>query len=260
LTPEQLASPAITRYPQLHDQYLDYAYGLWAGGFFKEAERMFEASSGLRAGIQGFPVGEIKLPTFEKPDIPFSPFTKEDHWFINQRRAEYEMVNNNLRSKTRWFEAAAIVTQLNALGLADATLVVKAVFSETGNFLRETNQALYPLNMMNAIKIQSGTLEESFTAPDGQVISFKGLTGKELDYALVKLEQTKVEELIKQYQAKYPRADMKGIFSTINLFMHWNPLLPEAVKQAMSSSFDFSDYKERVKLGQRIIDQLYNRP
>lgn len=258
------SSVAAQRYRKLHDQYLDYTYGLWAGGFFKEAERMLSGAQSLRAQFQGFADPAQPLPSFEPPDIPFSPFTKDDHTLILGRNLDYQTVNNNLRSKTRWFEAAAIVTQLNGIGLTDALAATQGFgFSLTADFLRQVNQELYQNNMLNAVKIQAGRMDGSFRAANGETVSFKGLSGKELDYALVKYEQTKVEEHLNAYRRGHSLAEIATVVGQINLFMHsMNRLyiLPAEVRAAMFSSFNFARYEDRVRLGQAIIDELYKKP
>jgi hypothetical protein len=260
LTPEQLSSAAVLRYRELHGKYLDYAYGLWAGGFLKEAARMLYGAQGLRAQFEGFPVSDLQSPLFEKPDIPFTPLTKDYYNTVSKRSAEYLLMNDKVRSKSRWFEAAAIVTRVNGLGMLDAIDFTHGYgFSATADFLRETNEALFTIYMLNAIKIDAGTLDETFTTPKGEVISFKNLSGKELDYALVKFEQTKVEEFLIKHLKAHSFLDAGLNAATINLFMR-APWLPDEVKRALFESFNFARYEDRVRLGQRIIDELYKKP
>lgn len=260
--PDDLNSPPMQAYQNLHRRYMDYASALWKGGYSGEGDAMFGAASGLRSELSGFSMGgELKLPTFNKPDIPYNPFTKDDHQLIEGRRTEYLMVNDNLRSKTRWYEAAALVTQWNSLGLAEGLRDMQIMlFNDVGDFLRTTNQSLYPINMANAIKIQSGTLNETFTTPSGEVVSFEGKSGKDLDYALVKYEQTKVEAFIRNYPSQNPHANMRAITLAINLFMNYYPAFPSEIRASVPDNFNFANYEDRVKLGQRIIDALYKKP
>ena len=177
---------------------------------------------------------------------------------------DYQTANNSLRSKTRWFEAAALVTQINGLGLTDALAGTQGYgFSLTADFLRQVNRELYQDNMLNAVKIQAGRMDGSFRAADGETVSFKGLSGKELDYALVKYEQTKVEEHLNRYRRGHSLAEIATVVGQINVFMHtMNHLyiLPAEVRAAMFSSFNFARYEDRVRLGQAIIDELYKKP
>jgi RHS repeat-associated protein len=188
---------------------------------------------------------------------------------IVQRHAYYNFAQrylnkNNVESK--WFQAAGIVTQWNAVGAAEeySSLNFGLLHDNTENFLRKGNEFLFTHNMNNLKSLMSGNLSESFIDANGEEMSFKGLSGKALDYALVNFEQTKVQEFTDNYIKNNPDVDMKAVFKEVNgafgLFA-----APTSVKEVINENFeedkfDFSNYNHRVTLGQKLIDKLYEEP
>jgi RHS repeat-associated protein len=186
---------------------------------------------------------------------------------ISQRSYYYEAVDRRVSKNSRWFGAASIVTSWNAVGAADMGVLNDfSLGIESERFLQEGNAYLFKFNMGNAkALIETGSLSGSFVNANGKTVSFNGLTGKALDYAMVEYEQTKVQDFIDAYSSKYAGADMKAIFNDINSAFKAIPARPE-VKSIIDRyfnpangqrAFDFSRYEDRVKLGQLLIDQLY---
>ncbi len=184
---------------------------------------------------------------------------------IEQRSAYYRWVDQQISTTSRWFEAAHIVTEWNAVGAADS-MNLWYLDGKAERFLRAGNEYLFNFNMANAKSlINNGKLDGSFVDANGLRINFDGLSGKELDYAIVAFEQTKVQDFIAQYQKDNPNVDINKIIKKINTSFS-APLSPKAVSKALKENFntangqeafDFKNYNHRVLLGQRVIDQLY---
>lgn len=185
---------------------------------------------------------------------------------IGQRNAYYEWVDSKVAINSRWFGAAEIVTKWNAVGAADN---VNAWYlnDPADAFLKAGNKYLFPFNMANAKSIiNTGGLTGTFIDANGATVNFNGLKNKALDYAMVKLEQSKVQDFIKIYKTSNPSADMNSVMSSINFSMtsKWAPSeIVKVISENFEStklgqhSFDFTNYNDRVILGQKIVDQLY---
>jgi hypothetical protein len=184
---------------------------------------------------------------------------------ISDRHLYYSWANAKLKNKDiYWFKAATIVTSWNAVGAAEG-LNFKFLTDEAENFLKAGNRYLFSFNMFNAkALINNGKLTRTFTNANGKDISFNGLTGKDLDYALVEFEQTKVQEFIGIYQKNHPNADMKSIMKSINKSFG-APFGKAEIAKVMKDhftnekgdlTFDFSKYSDRVKLGKELINDL----
>ena len=82
---------------------------------------------------------------------------------------------------------------------------------------------------------------------------------------MVQYEQTKVQDFISQYKTNNPTANMNEIFQKVNGSFGAPALYgaPNEIIQVMNNyfgggkSFNFSNFNDRVLLGQKIIDQLY---
>lgn len=110
-------------------------------------------------------------------------------------------------------------------------------------------------------------LSLAFRSSDGQNISMKGLKGKELDYAMVEYEQTKIEAFIDKYRSTRAESKVKALMNNINSTM---PFSTSDVTEVLDKhfnpddyrdqhKFNFRSYADRVKLGQKLIDMLYER-
>lgn len=244
--------------------YLTFAKALEFAEYSGLAEAMLNAATYLRAVKTGYPIDNQTLPTFDVPDIPFSPFKLEDTKKIYERHLNYIVMNDNLGDRSLWFKAAAIVTGETTLKILDFVapdVWVKEdgpLFIPAFHFLKEGNEFLYEDNMKNGQAILQGTLTGTFQTPEGKIVAFDGLTGKQLDYALVEYEQSKVQDYIHIYKNANPKNDMLKIFLFINSYMQ-TTVPPTIVRQAMFVGFNFADYNDRVKLGHRIIDILYKQ-
>ncbi|MBO9201949.1 MULTISPECIES: SpvB/TcaC N-terminal domain-containing protein [Niastella] len=182
---------------------------------------------------------------------------------ISERNNYYSWADEKLAGKSKWFAAAAIVTQWNAVGAAEG-INMWYLSDAADDFLSKGNKYLFSHNMDNAKGLIAGNLDKNFTDANGAKVSLKGLSGKALDYALVQFEQTKVQDFISQYQKENPGADMKAIMKSINGSMG-AAFAPSAIKKVMEDyfeggkTFNFGNYNDRVKLGQALIDQLYEK-
>lgn len=186
---------------------------------------------------------------------------------ISERHQFYNWADKQLSGKSKWFAAAATVTSRFAVGAADK-LNLWYLSDGADKFLQEGNKYLFKYNMANAKSlINTGGLTGSFTDANGIKVSFDGLKGKALDYAMVQLEQTKIQGFMDNYQKNNPNADMSEIMKSINGSMG-SSFAPEAIKNVMDKyfntdngqkAFDFGSYNDRVKLGEKMIDQLYQK-
>jgi RHS repeat-associated protein len=122
------------------------------------------------------------------------------------------------RRGSNWFGAAAMVTQWNAVGAAD-NINLWWLNDAAERFLQEGNRYLFSHNMRNLDGLLNGTLDRTFVDANGSKVSLGGLTGKQLDYALVQFEQTKVQEFIDSYRSSNPGIDMAKIMESINFSM-----------------------------------------
>lgn len=185
---------------------------------------------------------------------------------IGERHSYYNYVATKTEAVSKWFRAAEIVTRTNALGAATGPNLWYLT-DNTEKFLKEGNEYLFKYNMANAKSLMSngGSLSGSFTDANGADVSFEGLSGKALDYAMVQFEQTKVQDFIAQYQTNNSNASIDDIMNSINYSMG-SRFAPSQVRKVMienfntdkgQKAFDFGNYDDRVKLGQKIIDQLY---
>jgi hypothetical protein len=184
---------------------------------------------------------------------------------IAQRNAYYKWAHQVVGDKSKWFGAADIVTRWNAVGAADR-VNVWFMNDQAEDFLQKGNEFLFKYNMINLKLVKDGMLDFSFVDASGETISFEGLQGRELDYALVKFEQSKVEGFIKQYAKDNPGIDMEDIFSSINSGFIWGyhtRMGVSSIRDVMGKhfeggwSYDFKNYTHRVELGIKLVDQLY---
>jgi ribosomal protein S8 len=188
----------------------------------------------------------------------------EAYTSIQDRRDYYNWVDSKLEGKSKWFEAAAIVTKLNSVGSADG-FNLWFLDDATENFLRDGNKYLFKYNMETANDLMNGTLNRKFENPNGKEISLNGLSGKALDYALVEYEQTKVQDFIEKYKKENPNADMKQMIrkaseaTTLGAAPEYEVDIIKKHFIEKNIAFDFSNYEHRIMLGQRLIDKLYKK-
>ena len=139
-------------------------------------------------------------------------------------------------------------------------------------FLKAGNEYLFTYNMTNALLLyENGEIDRTFTTPLGKRVDMKGLSGKELDYAMVEYEQTIVEQFTIDYFANRPNVDKEQVISGINTAFS-STFAPKIIKSILKENFtkknvagkevlkiDFGSYEDRVKLGEKLIDRLYER-
>jgi RHS repeat-associated protein len=185
---------------------------------------------------------------------------------IGQRHAYYGWADKQLaKSGVRWFGAAEIVTRRNAVGGADGFNLWN-LDAKSEKFLKDGNKFLFNFNLANAnALINTGKLTGSFTNPKGDQIAFDGKTGKDLDYAMVQFEQTKVQEFITQYQKSMGLVNYEAVINKINGSFD-SQFAPNAIQQVLQKyfntskgqdAFNFANYDHRVTLGYGIVDILH---
>lgn len=176
---------------------------------------------------------------------------------IGERHAYYEFADSYLTENrpelnSKWFGAAAEVTGMNALGAADG-LNAWFMSDETEDFVRQGNEFLFGHNMKNMAAL----------AENGAIPGLEGLTGKELDYALVDFEQNKLQEFMDAYEKEHGSID--GIAEQLSGNMD-SMFAPGAVKESMKQfeeqgiEFDFRNVDHRIMLGKGMVDVAHATP
>ncbi len=234
-----------------------------------------------RVNVSLFEAGKVGLPEIKKSEwyvvggnvmwnsfasaasnnTPNNPGAYQN---VEDRHNYYLWAHTEASKKgSNWFGAAAIVTQRNAVGAA-GNLNLWFLNDGADKFLQEGNKFLFSHNMSNLSGIMNGNLDKTFVDANGSTVSLKGMKGKQLDYALVQFEQTKVQEFIDGYQKNNPDANMSDIMGSINSSMT-SYFAPSEIYKVMEENFntdngqeafDFSNYDHRVKLGQKLVDQF----
>jgi RHS repeat-associated protein len=181
---------------------------------------------------------------------------------IQERYHYYNWASTQVSGK--WFKAAAIVNSRFSVGAADKhTWNAFFLTDDTENMLRKVNRDLFPFNMANFKKIRSDELNMTFVNYNKESVSFSGLKGIELDYALVEFEQTKVQGILEKYIRENPGEEYSSASWTMNLKMciadsRINRVLDEHFNTELGQDeFDFLNYNHRVKLGKELINILY---
>jgi hypothetical protein len=161
--------------------------------------------------------------------------------------------------RSKWFKAAEIVTGEDALGLADPLPTNLWILNdEDEDYLRYVHHELARMNADNFSLLHIGE----------EVPGLEGLRGKELDYALVELEQRRVTELTEEYFSMNPNADRDAIMRRVGGANDPNWLLEQAmdqdVREALRREFERGDYDvsneaHRVRLGKALVNLVYER-
>lgn len=189
---------------------------------------------------------------------------------IYQRHRYYEWTQSVLDkngSNSKWFAAAGLVTNWNAVGgsgLPNGPVIEKSV----DTFLNEGNAYLFAENIKNAKGLieNDGSLSGHFEDANCVFMMFDGLCGIDLDYTLVCFEQSLVQTFIIKYEQKVGSEKMEEILKSVSgLFSGYLSyfLGDSNIKKVMNEhfkggeSFNFRSYNDRVKLGQKLIDELY---
>ena len=198
-----------------------------------------------------------------------SPYTT-----IHHRHRYYAWTQNTLEANnidSQWFAAAAIVTKWNVLGGAEIPVITDWLVMSpyTSDFLQAGNEFLLSHNIRNAQElINSGGLSFSFEDANGAIVSFAGLSGMDLDFALVQYEQSLVQDFIGLYSSEHGQGitgiALKGINEVFasDLLQTATDKLVRAVMEEFfngGDDFDFASYDDRVKLGQELVRILYEQ-
>ncbi len=187
---------------------------------------------------------------------------------ISERSDYYQWVDKQLEGKSKWFRAAAIVTQWNAVGAAE--LPNGPLLNDAAEkLLKEGNKELFAFNLRRAKgmiyhdRVGFGSFPEPNNNPI--FVTPRGKKGKSLDYVLVQREQAELQYILTEYKKKNPISEVNSAIKSINRAMGL-PGSPREVGEVMDEqfnvkkgqkAFDFDKYEDRVKLGQGIIDKLY---
>lgn len=75
----------------------------------------------------------------------------------------------------------------------------------------------------------SGTLAKEFVAANDEIVQLQGKTGKELDYALVRFEQSKVRLLVRDFVRKNSYEDVSKVMNEISSSFKWAPSVVRGV-------------------------------
>mgnify|MGYP000158760704 CR=1 FL=1 len=217
-------------------------------------------------------LGAYDAKTFNSANEYNTKHLKTDAYHsIRQRHRYYEWTQSVLDKNgndSKWFAAAGLVTNWNAVGGAELPDVDFVINDETESFLTEGNEYLFKENMKNAKGLieNDGSLTGFFTDANGVCMIFTGLCGIDLDYTLVCFEQSLVQTYITEYEQKVGSVKMNEIINNVSgLFSgtvsQWvgDPNINKVMNEHFSGgkSFDFKSYNDRVKLGQKLIDELY---
>lgn len=175
---------------------------------------------------------------------------------IEQRHAYYELADAYLQQgdnaiKSKWFGAAVIVTDWNAIGGAEMQDFGWVTGEETDDFLKAGNKYLFEYNMSNFNYLMTG---------EG-IPGMESLKGIELDYALVEFEQKKVTKFIDSYKFTDKKQIIKEVNDSFsNIFA--SAKVTSVIKDKFENkkrTFDFFNESHRIELGKGIIDNLYKQ-
>lgn len=181
---------------------------------------------------------------------------------IAKRQAFYEFADAFLNTmprtiKSKFFAAAAMVTQKNALGAAGKDMPNLWFLSdETDKFLQEGNKFLFYHNMKNIKLLMEGK----------EIPGMENLRGQTLDERIVEFEQNKIEEFI---ETQINNPSLEKIISEINdafkfevVGIRFSPFLVQEVIEEFENQkidFDFRNKKHRIMLGKKLIRKIYEK-
>lgn len=186
---------------------------------------------------------------------------------IKARRRYYQSVNDSIKEICRWFDAARIVTKRNSLGAADH-FNFGLLNKHAARFMQQGNAYLFVFNRSVAMQLlDSGRINRLFVTANfkdssRREVHIYKMQNRELDEALVLLEQTLVQYFIDIYRQQHPGLNMKKVFKGINKAMYL-PFAPRAVRKTLKQRFtkkqpfQFQSFDDRVALGIGLIDYIY---
>ncbi len=192
-----------------------------------------------------------------------------DYTTVNRRHSYYNWVQDSLDTignGSKWFEAAAIVTELNGVGAVN-TPGALTIPQSAQEFLRAGNEYLFSFNMSTARDLlNNGGLSYKFEDANGKIVSLSGLSGLELDLALVQLEQSHVQDFISGYAyengwgaTQSVTQAVSKLFSSEIAKIAGNDFINEIMAEFFGggADFDFGNYDHRVLLGQELVKRLH---
>ena len=122
-----------------------------------------------------------------------------------ERSDYYRWVNKQLEGKSKWFGAAAIVTEAYAVGATEG-LNGPFLNDAAKTLLKEGSEKLFSRNKWEAYYMiyEDRMHNLGFTDGNNIGVSFKGKKREDLDYTLVKDEQTRLNLILGEYKKKNP--------------------------------------------------------
>jgi len=150
------------------------------------------------------------LPTKARKDLrdKRGRMEPQDNIILNSKK--YEKMHETLQTKqgavpSKWFKAAADVTSMWGVGSAD--FVNGPILTDADDaVLRYVHHKLAPENFAVYEQLKNGEIPKDL----------KGLSGKDLDYALVEREQALVQNHLDAYFAEKPDLDRAQIMESIS--------------------------------------------
>ncbi|WP_420548397.1 hypothetical protein [Curvivirga sp.] len=199
-------------------------------------------------------------------EIPIEPGETILENSENYGKMHIALNNKEGAIKSKWFKAAEDVTSGNALGLVSEKElfpyflqhIPSSMTDAERTYLQFVHHELAKINYQNFLDLYHGK----------EIKGLEGLRGRDLDHALVVLEQENVEKLTDKYFEEYPKLDRSGILIGINDDNNLDGPLERIIADrdvlaAMEKEFPKGDYNfqllnHRVRLGQAMVDNLYD--
>ncbi|MEZ5886083.1 MAG: RHS repeat-associated core domain-containing protein [Paracoccaceae bacterium] len=159
-----------------------------------------------------------------------------------------------LSARTNFFGAASLTSRMLA-NIDEIELSFMSVSGETRGFLRTVGAALEPLNMKMTSAVRSGLL-----------------SGSNLDYRLVHMEQSAVQQQLEKLKNTKPQVyervlrEINGLLNAKDGFSRWAGGLLGAdgdyqdvldrVREKLGHDIDFESQKDREAIGRELVDEL----
>lgn len=188
---------------------------------------------------------------------------------IRARRSYYKQIDAVVRSWSRWYQAACIVTKANSIGAAER-FNFWMLNRRACNFMKQGSAYLFVFNknvaqqVLQHEKINRIFVTSYFADSSRKEVAIYEKQGKELDEALVLFEQTLVQYFIDIYRQQNPGVNTDKIFRSMNRAMRF-PLAPGPVRKVLKKNFSrkkrfhFQSFDDRVTLGMGLVDLLYEK-
>jgi len=154
-----------------------------------------------------------------------------------------------------WFKAAAVVTGpfgVGAIEQGELRLLnffgLRQISRDAESFMLSGNRALFDFNVQNYSDLKKGS----------DIPGLDGLSGADLDNALVVFEQTLVQRHIEGFLEGKSQEYRETLGREMSrLFDHraGSEKIRATIKEQFGDSFDFFDLDHRVQLGQRLVEK-----